>query len=114
MLEGVDVDKTWGQYNDELMVGTFTLPLVEDEPVKRVLRHIGTTANSVASITVTSVKYLNIYWGDGTHTYNVSGSKETVEHAYEKPGEYDIVITGVIEDIEEFSTNAIVIWDLLK
>lgn len=114
LLEGVDIDKTWGQYNDELMVGTFTLPLVEDEPVKRVLRHIGTTANSVASITVTSVKYLNIYWGDGTHTYNVSGTKETVEHTYEEPGEYDIVITGVIEDIEEFSTNAIVIWDLLK
>lgn len=114
LLEGVDIEKTWGQYNDELMVGTFTLPLVEDEPVKRVLRHIGTTANSVAYITVTSVKYLNIYWGDGTHTYNVSGTQETVEHTYEEPGEYDIVITGVIEDIEEFSTNAIVIWDLLK
>lgn len=112
--DSVSVDKTWGQYNDELMVGTFSITLVEDEPVKRVLRHIGTTANTIASVTVTSVKYLNIYWGDGTHTYNVSGTQKTVEHTYEEPGEYDIVITGVIEDIEEFSTNAIVIWDLLK
>ena len=108
------MEKTWGQYNDDLMVGTFSLPLVEDEPVKRVLRHIGTTANTKASVTVTSSKYLNIYWGDGTHTYNVSGTQQTVEHTYEKPGEYDIIITGVIEDIEAFSTNAIVIWDLLK
>ena len=94
LLDGVNVEKTWGQYNDDLMVGTFSLSLVEDEPVKRVLRHIGTTANTKASVTVTSSKYLNI--------------------TYEKPGEYDIIITGVIEDIEAFSTNAIVIWDLLK
>lgn len=114
LLDGVNVEKTWGQYNDDLMVGTFSLSLVEDEPVKRVLRHIGTTANTKASVTVTSSKYLNIYWGDGTHTYNVSGTQKTVEHTYEKPGEYDIIITGVIEDIEAFSTNAIVIWDLLK
>lgn len=114
LLDEVDVDKTWGQYNDDLMVGTFKIVLVEDEPVKRVLRHIGTTANTVASVTVTSVKYLNIAWGDGTHTYNVAGTNKTVQHTYAKPGEYDIVISGVIEDIEAFSTNAIVIWDLLK
>lgn len=114
LLDEVDVDKTWGQYHDDLMVGTFKIVLVEDEPVKRVLRHIGTTANTVASVTATSVKYLNIYWGDGTHTYNVAGNNKTVQHTYQQPGEYDIVITGVIEDIEAFSTNAIVIWDLLK
>ena len=112
--DGVSVDKTWGHYNDELMVGTFQITLVEDEPVKRVLRHIGTTANTVASITVTSTKYLNIYWGDGSHTYNVAGNQKTVEHTYEEPGEYDIIISGVIEDIEEFSTNAIVVWEILK
>ena len=112
--DGVSVEKTWGHYNDELMVGTFQITLVEDEPVKRVLRHIGTTANTVASITVTSTKYLNIYWGDGSHTYNVAGNQKTVEHTYEEPGEYDIIISGVIEDIEEFSTNAIIVWEILK
>lgn len=114
LLDEVNVDKTWGQYNDDLMVGTFRLTLVEDEPVKRILRHIGTTANTVASVTVTTGKYLNIYWGDGTHTYNVRGANKTIQHTYAQPGVYDIVISGVIEDIESFSTNAIVIWDLLK
>lgn len=112
--DGVDPDKTWGVYNDDLMVGTFTMKLVEDEPVKRVLRHIGTTANSVASISFSSYKMLNVYWGDGTHTYNASGLNQTLEHTYSEPGEYDIIISGVIEDITDFTTNDIVIWDLLK
>lgn len=112
--DSVDPDKKWGLYNNELMVGTFKLKLIEDEPVKKVLRHISNTANSEASITVTTYSMLNIYWGDGTHTYNVSGNNKTVEHTYADPGEYDIVITGVIEDIESFSTNAIVVWDKLK
>lgn len=114
LLDEVTVDKTWGQYYDDLMVGTFQIVLVEDEPVKRVLRHIGTTANTVASVTLTTSKYLNIYWGDGTHTYNVRGTDKTIQHTYSQPGEYDIVISGVIEEIESFSTNEIVIWDLLK
>lgn len=110
----VDPTKTWGRYNNDLMVGTFTLKLLEDEPVKRVLRHIGTTANSVASVTFTSYKMFNIYWGDGTSTYNVSGTSKTVEHTYEEAGTYDIVIAGVIEVLEDFSTNAIVVWEILK
>ena len=96
------------------MVGKFKIKLVEDEPVKKVLRHIGTTANTTAQINVTSSKLLNIYWGDGTHTYNVSGTDKEVKHTYTEAGEYDIVITGVIEDITSLSTNAIVVWDLLK
>lgn len=114
LLDEADPDKTWGQYDGDIMVGTFKLKLIEDEPVKKVLRHIGTTANSKSTITVTSSKLLNIYWGDGTHTYDVSGTDKIVEHTYEQPGEYDIIVTGVIEDIENFETNAIVIWDSLK
>nr|DAF67690.1 MAG TPA: distal tail protein [Caudoviricetes sp.] len=114
LLNGADPEKTWGSKPNEVMVGTFKLKLTEDEPVKRVLRHIGTTANTVASITVTSSKLLNIYWGDGTHTFNVRGNEKTVEHTYTEPGEYDVIVAGVIEDIEKFSTNMIVIWDLLK
>lgn len=113
-IDGVDVDKTWGQYSNELMVGKFKLKLIEDEPVKKVLRHIGGAANSVANIKVTSSKLLNIYWGDGTHTYDVSGVEQEITHTYEWPGEYDIIVTGVIEDIELFETNAIVLWEILK
>lgn len=112
--DAVDPEKKWGQYSNDLMVGTFTLKLVEDEPVKRVLRHIGTTANSVASISFSSYKMLNIYWGDGSHTYNASGLNQTLEHTYSEPGEYDIIIAGVIEDITDFSTNDILVWETLK
>lgn len=111
-MDEVDPSKKWGTYNNDLMVGTFKIKLVEDEPVKRVLRHIGATANTKAQITVTSSKLLNIYWGDGSHTFDVSGTK-TVEHTYTEPGIYDIIVTGVIEDITDFSTNAIVVWNKL-
>lgn len=111
-LDEADPVKKWGRYNKGTMVGTFTMKLVEDEPVKRVLRHVG-AAGSTSTITVTSNKLLNIHWGDGTHTYNVSGTQKTVQHTYADQGEYEIVITGIIEDIEEFSTNDIIIWENL-
>ena len=113
LLDDADPQKQWGKYDKELMVGKFKIKLVEDEPVKKVLRHIGATANTIAQITVTSSKLLNIYWGDGTHTYNISGTDKNIRHTYAEAGEYDIVITGVIEDVT-LSTNAIIVWDLLK
>ena len=109
-----DPDKKWGTYNDDLMVGKFKIKLIEDEPVKRILRHIGSTANTTSTITVTSTKMLNIYWGDGSHTYNISGANKVVEHTYVMAGEYDIIITGVIEDIEKFETNDIIVWNRLR
>lgn len=109
-----DVTKKWGATHDEIMVGTFTLKLIEDEPVKKVLRYISGTSNSNATITVTTPKFLNIYWGDGSRSLNVRGNNTTVEHTYALPGEYDIIVTGVIEDIEQFTTNATIIWELLK
>lgn len=114
LLDEADVDKKWGSYNNDLMVGKFTLKLTEDEPVKRVLRHVSANNDSKATITVSTYKLLNIYWGDGSHTFNVSGNETTIEHTYSLPGEYDIIVTGVIEDIEHFETNAIIVWDLLK
>lgn len=114
LYDETDMTKTWGQYNSELMVGTFKMKLVEDEPVKRVLRHISASDNSKATIKVTSTKLLNIYWGDGTYTFNVYGNETSVEHTYALAGEYDIIVAGVIEDIESFETNDIVVWELLK
>ena len=110
----VDPDKKWGCSNNDTMIGKFTLKLVEDEPVKKVLRHISNKSQSEITITVTTNKLLNIYWGDGTHTFNIGGNNTTIKHTYAKPGDYIVIITGVIEDIEAFTTNAIVVWDLLK
>ena len=49
LFDDTDITKTWGTYNTDLMVGTFKLKLIEDEPVKRVLRHISANDNSKAS-----------------------------------------------------------------
>lgn len=84
----------------------FTLGLTEFDPVKRILKVSG---NSV-SITLSSNKLLTISWGDGTVTNNVSGEPITVTHSYTQPGDKYVSIGGVIEDIYNFSTDAVVVW----
>lgn len=108
----IDIEKTW---NDELMVGTFNLKLIEPEPVKRVLKHMRTNAtNAVCSITMnTANKYVNIYWGDGSVDYDVCLNNETITHEYAANGDYFTVITGDIDRITNFQTNAIVVWNKL-
>lgn len=117
LTEEVEMSKVWSRYNSDLNVGTFKLKLQEDEPVKKVLRHIATTANDTkhpATITLTTTKMVNVYWGDGSVDYNVKGTAKSLSHTYAEAGEYEIVITGVIEDITDFATNAILLWDILK
>ena len=107
----IAVKKTW---NDRLMVGTFDLKLTEPEPVKRVLKHIRVSDDTKkCSITLTSNKNLNIYWGDGESSLDVDGDNRTIEHTFASNGEYFIIITGCIDEIEDFSTNAIVVWNKL-
>ncbi|MFB5946129.1 hypothetical protein [Albibacterium profundi] len=111
MKDGLSIDKTW---NNELMVGTFQLRLREPEPVKRVLMHVrNSTATKTVTITFSSNKMLNFYWGDGTKTLDVSGTDKTITHDYADDGEYHIIIAGVIEDITHFTTNAIIVWNNL-
>jgi len=83
----------------------FDLLLREPEPVKRILK---VTGNSV-SISLTSRKLLSISWGDGSKTYNVYGTGVTLNHSYSGGGDKYVVISGNIEDITGFSTNAIVL-----
>ena len=102
------------KWSDTAMAGTFKLKLTEPEPVKRILKHTRTgDANKTCSITITSVKYLNIYWGDGKVDFDVSGQNKTIAHDYAANGEYYPVITGCIDEITAFSTNATVIWNKL-
>ncbi|MGV8135924.1 MAG: LamG-like jellyroll fold domain-containing protein [Mangrovibacterium sp.] len=105
--DGVNPEKQW---NDDLMVGTFTIVLVEPDPVKKVLKWISATTNSTAFVTVTTNKPINISWGDGSVSKKVSGTNKTVTHTYEATGEYNIIMSGVIEDITAFDTNAIIVW----
>lgn len=112
-----DLSKSWGARAGDAMVGTFRLKLTEDEPVKRVLRHTAMAGNSLATITIATPGLVNVHWGDGTHTYNVGGTGSAtanVKHSYASAGTYDIIISGVIEDIQSLTTNASTVWQLLK
>lgn len=111
--DAIEIKKEW---SDSLMVGTFTLKLTEPEPVKRVLKHIRiSNATKTCEITIKSKKYVNIYWGDGSVDYDVAGQDDavTITHDYGTNGDYFPVITGCIDEITEFSTNAIIVWSKL-
>ena len=117
--EKVEVDKNW---NDELMVGTFTLVLIEPQPIKMVLKHICQSANSTAWFQCQTYKMLTVSWGDQdtsctvndtdsrTKSTNLHGTPIKVAHTYAAAGEYDIVIHGNIEEITDFTTNCILVY----
>lgn len=107
----ISVSKKW---NDELMVGTFKLKLIEPQPMKRVLKHIRISeATKTCSINISTHKLVNIFWGDGEVDEDISGSDITVSHNYKENGEYFPVITGCIDEIQKFQTNAIIVWNKL-
>lgn len=108
---GLTVSKRW---NDDIMVGTFSLKLKEPDPVKRVVRHqrISDTSKTL-SITITTNKAVTIHWGDGTKSEDIYGDNVTVTHTYSNNGVYYAIISGVIEKISAFKTNGIVVWNKL-
>lgn len=111
LSDSIDVKKTWSSSN---MSGAFTLKLREPEPIKRVLKYTRTgDADKTVSITVSSQKLLNFYWGDGAHAFDVSGTGQTITHNFTANGTFYIVITGNIDEITSLTTNATVVWNKL-
>ena len=106
----IEVAKTW---NNDTMIGTFKLKLIEPEPVKRVLKHIRQSSDpsQTCTVTLTSAKDVNIYWGDGTAAYDVRGENVSIAHKYTTNGTYYPVITGCIDEITLFETNATTVWE---
>ena len=106
--DAIEITKEW---SNDLMVGTFKLKLIEPEPVKRVLKHIKINESTKnCTITLTTSKYVNIYWGDGYVDYDIDGNNRTISHEYAVNGDYFPVITGCIDEISKLDTNAIVVW----
>lgn len=106
----IDVEKAW---RPGLMYGTFTLKLVEPQPVKRILSHIMTNlSNATSQISFYTEKYVDVDWGDGNIDYDCWG-QVNLTHKYEKQGQYYIIITGCIEEITNFQSDDIVIWNRL-
>lgn len=105
--DGFDIEKTW---NNSKMIGTFSIKLIEPQPIKRLLKFTATTGAMTALITLTTNNPINIYWGDGSKLLDVYGDVITKTRVYTTIGTYYILIAGVIEEISSFSTNAEVVW----
>ena len=99
---------------DGQMTGKFTIKLREPEPVKRVIKYTSTgEATKTVTLTITSPRLVNIYWGDGSHTFDVSGTSQVVTHNYTAKGDYYIVITGNIDEISSLTHNGTLVWSKL-
>ena len=96
---------------NDVMIGTFTLTLKEPQPIKRVLRHQSALENTVSVYLKTPLP-LSIFWGDGTVTEDIDGdySSTPITHTYDTSSVFYIIIAGVIDKIDNFGTNAIVVW----
>jgi PKD repeat protein len=111
LSDEISISKKWSSAN---MAGTFKLKLKEPEPIKRVLKYTRTsTTDKTVSITTTSAKLLNVYWGDSSHTYDISGTAQTITHDYTVNGTYYIIVTGNIDEITSLTTTGAVVWSKL-
>lgn len=110
MSEGLDLTKDW---NATKMIGTFSLKLKEPEPVKRVYKFVATAGAMTVTMTVTTSKPVNIYWGDGSSNLDVVTGTGQVSRVFATEGTFYIVITGVIEDISSVTTTATLVWSKL-
>lgn len=112
--DGIAPAKRW---HDDKMIGTFTLKFKEPDPVKRVVRHQVTGhASNYLTVGFKSDKAVNIYWGDGTVSEDLYGDytgDNTLSHTYTKNGVYYAVVAGVIEEVSDFTTNGIIVWNKL-
>lgn len=85
--------------------------------MKRVVRHQRINdASREVRIALKTDKVVNVYWGNGTVTEDVYGDftgAKALKHTYAENGVYYVVIAGVIEEITDFSTNGIIVWNRL-
>lgn len=109
--DGLDIKRST-RWHAARQTGVFQLKLREPEPVKRVLRFSALTGNMQVSLAFTSIKQVTVYWGDKrsdvTHT-----STPGLTHTYQVAGTYYIVMTGLMEDVNNVVTNAATIWELI-
>lgn len=111
--EGVQPEKKW---HDDMMIGTFAVKVREPDPVKRVVRHqrLGETSSTV-SVAFKSNKLITVSWGDGEveSVYGDCTGENALTHTYANNGVYYVLIGGVIEEITDFTTNGIIVWQKL-
>lgn len=97
------------------MAPDFTLKMIEPQPVKKVLKF---TANSANGRTVnikmnTNKENLSVFWGDKLATHNVRGATVNQSHTFVADGDYFITVAGVVENITNFVSNSVIVWNRL-
>lgn len=110
LQEGIDISKKW---NENKLIGTFTLKLREPEPVKRVYMYTAAPESMQVSMAINTSEPVNIFWGDGSTAFDVTNSSGNVTHIYTTVGTYYIVLTGIIEEITGITTDAALVWNKL-
>ena len=111
LSDQIDPKKEW---SDGKMVGTFNLELIEPAPIKRVVKHIREgEPTKTLSVTITSSKVVDIYWGDGSVTYDISGTSVVTTHNYASNGTFYAIVAGCVDEITSFSTTGTVLWSKL-
>lgn len=112
LREALNVSKKW---NDTLFVATFTLKVREPDPVKRVVRFRADSNGEEHTIKINTPDVVTIAWGDGTFTHNVYGdhtaTADALKHTYAEKGVYYAIISGNIEEITDFETDGIIVWN---
>lgn len=103
MKEGVKLDKT---FKEGKMVGIFNIKLIEPNPIKKVLYLSSNTLN----LSYNSSKETEIFYGDGTK--DIVKTNASIVGKSVTPNRY-LIIAGDIDNIENFNTNASVIWEKL-
>ena len=56
-------------------------------------------------------KVVLVDWGDGSVEYDIAGTDLNITHDYLDNGDYFPVVTGCVDEITSFDTNAIVVWE---
>lgn len=110
--DNIAIKKTW---DDNLMVGTFSLKLIEPSPVKKVLKfmRVGESTKD-CSIKLTITKLVDIYWGDGEVDTDIYGTDVTINHTFKNNGDYYIIVAGCVDEIDKFEAkNTIIVWNKL-
>lgn len=90
------------------IVASFGIKLIEPEPFKRVYMAHG--VKQPVTLTVKTETPVNIYWGDGSVSYD-TGSGD-IRHVYtDEADKHLVIITGDIEQLTTTMTYSELIWD---
>lgn len=103
MIDDVKIIK---EFSESTSIGVFSIKLIEPNPIKKVLYLTENTLN----LSYNSSKETEIFYGDGTK--DIVKTNASIVGKSVTPNRY-LIIAGDIDNIENFNTNASVIWEKL-